>query len=263
MALDPISAVGLAAGILQFIDFTSRLVSVGREITESYDGTTVEHSDIEAVTRNLVDDITPELLDGLKFGTALDQLRMEILKVIPHSPNLPTDWQERFSANLSMMTDQERELYFRSQLLEELSFHDQQEREYRINDAHRNTFHWIFEPPEQSVHRPWSNFESWLQGDNDRLYWITGKAGSGKSTLMKFIVHEDQCLRSLKRWSGNLPLVVTRFYFWNSGSQDQMSQEGLLRSILHDALSQRPQLIPSVLARRWRAFELYGSDKRP
>lgn len=54
MALDPISAVGLGAGILQFVDFTAKLLSVAREVRETADGATVENCDLEAVTRSLV-----------------------------------------------------------------------------------------------------------------------------------------------------------------------------------------------------------------
>ncbi|TLD14090.1 uncharacterized protein PgNI_03108 [Pyricularia grisea] len=54
MPLDPVTAVGLGAGILQIIDFTTKLVDAGREITQSLNGATVEHCDIEAVTRSLV-----------------------------------------------------------------------------------------------------------------------------------------------------------------------------------------------------------------
>ncbi|KAL8350112.1 hypothetical protein RB601_001392 [Gaeumannomyces tritici] len=42
-----------------------------------------------------------------------------------------------------------------------------------------------------------------------------------------------------------------------------MSQEGLPRSILHDALSQRPSPVPKILARRWQRSQLFGSDLRP
>lgn len=32
----------------------------------------------------------------------------------------------------------------------------------------------------------WNDFVAWLE-EGDGLYWIAGKAGSGKSTLMKYI----------------------------------------------------------------------------
>ena len=106
-------------------------------------------------------------------------------------------------------------------------------------------------------------FGSWLEGDGDRLYWITGKAGSGKSTLMKFIVNNELCGEYLKCRRGGHPLVLGRFSFWNSGSQDQMSQEGLLQSLLQDVLAQMPRIIPYVFPKRWARCNLFGSDPRP
>lgn len=46
MVLDPISALGAAAAILQFLDFSMKLVSKASEIKKSADGVTVEHSHI-------------------------------------------------------------------------------------------------------------------------------------------------------------------------------------------------------------------------
>jgi hypothetical protein len=40
---------------------------------------------------------------------------------------------------------------------------------------------------------------------------------------------------------------MTDFYFWNSGTQEQRSQVGLLRTILFSLLKSHPQLMPVVL----------------
>jgi ABC-type thiamine transport system ATPase subunit len=50
-------------------------------------------------------------------------------------------------------------------------------REERILEAHEKTFRWIFKD---------SPFKHWLESKTgSNLFWISGKAGSGKSTLMK------------------------------------------------------------------------------
>lgn len=147
--------------------------------------------------------------------------------------------------SLWRMTAKEKQLFIQDRLLEQLSFQDQPEREHRIAEAHAKTFRWIWTDPTGQPDKPWSHFVAWLEGDDDRLYWMTGKAGSGKSTMMKYVVHQQQCEESLRRWSGKMPLIVTRFYLWNSGSQDQMSQEGLIRAILYDSVSLNiPSLSP-------------------
>jgi len=52
--MDPLTAVGLGANVIQFLEFVTKLVSVGREIGESTHGATVENADLEAVTRSIV-----------------------------------------------------------------------------------------------------------------------------------------------------------------------------------------------------------------
>ena len=51
--MDPLTALGLGANVIQFIDFAWKLIGVGREAAESQNGATVEHTDLENVTRNL------------------------------------------------------------------------------------------------------------------------------------------------------------------------------------------------------------------
>lgn len=63
--------------------------------------------------------------------------------------------------------------------------------ESRINRAHKSTFRWILQDNQsQDHHLPmirWSNFREWLESDN-QIYWIAGKAGSGKSTQEIFVL---------------------------------------------------------------------------
>lgn len=51
--LDPLSAVSLAAAILQFVDFGSKIIVSGYEIYRSADGTTEENTDIEYLTQRI------------------------------------------------------------------------------------------------------------------------------------------------------------------------------------------------------------------
>jgi hypothetical protein len=52
--MDPLSALGLAGNIVQFIDFGSKLVCKGRQIYKSSDGALEQHVDLEATTNDLV-----------------------------------------------------------------------------------------------------------------------------------------------------------------------------------------------------------------
>lgn len=53
--MDPLSAVGLASGIIQLIDFAWRITSGSIEIYNSASGTTKENADIGNVIEDLID----------------------------------------------------------------------------------------------------------------------------------------------------------------------------------------------------------------
>ncbi|KAM0794759.1 hypothetical protein BDR22DRAFT_814707, partial [Usnea florida] len=128
-------------------------------------------------------------------------------------------------------------------------------RHEKIVDAHTKTFEWIFHKDSlRTEFRGEKTFVDWLAHGND-VFWIKGKAGSGKSTLMKFLSHHQETVKMLESWSGQQKLVVASFYFWASGTELQKSQEGLLQSLLYEILSQCPELIPVAVPRRWeRSF---------
>ncbi|KAG4428595.1 hypothetical protein IFR05_015919 [Cadophora sp. M221] len=127
--------------------------------------------------------------------------------------------------------------------------------------AHAATFNWIFENPNDED-RPWSNFSDWLQS-GDGIYRINGKAGSGKSTLMKYLYGHSRMLELLKPWSGPLALhVAANFFFSSSGTSEQKSLVGLLRSLLYELLSKHKDLISIVLHQQWME-ENTGSRSEP
>lgn len=92
--------------------------------------------------------------------------------------------------------------------------------------------------------QPWSNFKDWLEGDSNDPYWLSGKPGSGKSTLMKYISTElrsyYQSHDTLSAWAD---AVTCSFFFWNLGSSLQKSYVGLLRSLLLQIAQQQPEMI--------------------
>ena len=152
-----------------------------------------------------------------------------------------------------------REQRLQARLLESLRFSELSDRHSRIAEAHDKTFQWIYRHP-RVENNSWKSFTNWLQGDT-LLYWITGKAGSGKSTLMKYIHNDVRTLEHLKTWAGGVALVTAAFFFWNSGTSMQMSQAGLLRSLLFQTLERLPTLTPYVVPGRWEAYKLFGQDQ--
>jgi hypothetical protein len=97
-----------------------------------------------------------------------------------------------------------------------------------------------------------TSFKRWLTSD-DGVFWINGKAGSGKSTLMKFLANHWKTKALLRQWSGSGDLIIASFYFWSAGHESQRSQLGLLKGLLYQVILQCPHLIPSVWSSRWDA----------
>lgn len=133
-------------------------------------------------------------------------------------------------------------------LKDSLLFPAMNHRKEQIQDAHSDTFHWIFDDC-PTAEDQWDCFGCWLRNDKG-LYWINGKAGSGKSTIMNYISHDSEMNKGLKRWSGQDDTVVAKFFFWNSGTALERSLEGLFRTLLWQILDQSPQtagvLFPSL-----------------
>jgi hypothetical protein len=99
-----------------------------------------------------------------------------------------------------------------------------------------------------------TNFLTWLKSDGG-LFHISGKAGSGKSTLMKFLCSRERTKEELQAWAGEgRKLVFARFYFWkSSGDRLQMTLPGLYRSILFETLKYCPNLIPELFKKQWES----------
>ncbi|RDW79842.1 hypothetical protein BP6252_04480 [Coleophoma cylindrospora] len=139
-------------------------------------------------------------------------------------------------------------------ILAELSFETMQDRQEEVVEAHKHTFDWIFKPESECAQRRWDNFSEWLKYGNG-TYWINGKAGSGKSTLMRHICESKETPKLLQIWARDTRLTICKFFFWNSGTMEQRSQTGLLRSLVHDILRENPDLSPLIIPSTWaRAY---------
>ena len=127
--------------------------------------------------------------------------------------------------------------------LKSLRFDDMNLRSNEISESHRETFGWIFN--DETGHA-WDDFNHWLR-KGQKIYWINGKAGSGKSTLMKFIVEDERTLLALNSWANGKDCMILKFYFWLSGSKFQRAMKGFLCSLLHQMMSNDGNLIESVI----------------
>ncbi|KAK3365484.1 hypothetical protein B0T24DRAFT_391162 [Lasiosphaeria ovina] len=159
-------------------------------------------------------------------------------------------------------------------LLRSLKYDTMNDRQDRISDSHEGTFDWILKGtrpwiedidtnrsglrngahfhPDCSHHIvklgvTWSCFPCWIESPNDKFYWVQGKAGSGKSTLMKFLVTAPDTWSYLKSTS-RVPIVLPHF-FWAAGEAMQRSIRGLLLNLLYQILSHDSGALDKVIER--------------
>ncbi|KAJ9149486.1 hypothetical protein NKR23_g4326 [Pleurostoma richardsiae] len=126
-------------------------------------------------------------------------------------------------------------------------------REGAIAKAFESTYEWIFsrEPKKLDGKLLWDSFPDWLESNTNTPYWLSGKPGSGKSTIIKFMANNSHLKRHLSKWAGPLPVFLSTYYAWNSGFSMQKTWEGLKRTVLYQVIEQSPSLIPIIAPRRW------------
>ena len=174
-------------------------------------------------------------------------------KTLDNRHEIYHDARKESMERLVTLADTASKMARQQRLLRQLRFRHMSARHSNVADAHPKTFQWIFEesaPKHQSA----IDFAGWLHS-GDPIYWISGKPGSGKSTLMKYLVDETRTLSILQKWAYPDKLVVASFFFWIAGTPIQKSQEGLLRSLLYEILRKCPDLIHLCLKSRWDQSE--------
>ena len=184
---------------------------------------------------------------------------------IAERQGLVKDWQQNHRSILESLSEdvtgvvrEKRAAQSKRLLLHSLDFPQLKERRQAIAKAHVKTFSWIFDRNDAAEESHWSNFVEWAIQDSDQnhLYWVTGKPGSGKSTLMRYLYEEKRTKTLLRHWAKDQKLVMASCFFWNPGLRMQKSFEGLMRSLIHEILIQCPELIQAAAPWRWQWYEL-------
>lgn len=105
-----------------------------------------------------------------------------------------------------------------------------------------------------TVTAQWDALVNWLRSA-DRLLWIQGKLGAGKSTLVNFLVQDGGARKALSQWGEN-PLVISHF-FCRVGSI-----EGFLCSLIFQLLSENHEIVDTLLAERALTRPIFSSTNR-
>lgn len=115
-----------------------------------------------------------------------------------------------------------------------LSYPEMQAGENRVEIAYKATYDWVQSSKE---------YREWKSCGNGKLL-IKGKAGCGKSTLMKQLIQREE-----SRKNTDPHHVVCGFFFNARGAAMEKSVEAMLRTLLHQLLRQDP-----ILYRRLKPF---------
>ncbi|KAI0167441.1 hypothetical protein BJ166DRAFT_519941 [Pestalotiopsis sp. NC0098] len=144
----------------------------------------------------------------------------------------------------------------RSRVLESLKYDGMHLRRSTVKEHHPETLEWAFEERQSNQEYgntvpTWDSFGQWLRTD-DQTYWVSGKPGSGKSTLMSFLLRDARTQRHLNEWSPDT-LILSHFLL-SSGHLLQRNTRGTYLSLLHQILdddSKHGSALLSSLASRF------------
>ena len=168
----------------------------------------------------------------------------ELTSLVSKECSEPTSAIADLTSQLSALAIEGKVYPIQLKVIESLRFEMISERRKRIVEAHPTTFEWLFAKT-SPVELPGVSMLQWLKARNG-IYWVSGKAGSGKSTLMKFLVSDARTRNALHTWAGQKRLIVASYFFWNAGTDMQKSQLGLLQTLLYTVLQQCPPLVSQI-----------------
>lgn len=123
-------------------------------------------------------------------------------------------------------------------LQDSLHYRQMNSRYNEIKDTEHQTFEWILD--DQSKHELSLGLRQWLRADKG-IYLIEGKAGSGKSTFMKFLCTHQRTKDLLNVWSNGTEVLLLFHSFWLVGANLQYSMKGMLASLIHQITKVHPE----------------------
>ncbi|KAJ9605208.1 hypothetical protein H2200_010598 [Cladophialophora chaetospira] len=147
-------------------------------------------------------------------------------------------------------TDEEVHDALKVRLLDALAFPEMNERRNMI-EGHVNDFgasyHWLFHRQEELAEH---DFVEWLQ-NGEEIYWVNGKPGSGKSTLMDYIYQSLQPKgvghHHIKEWAEPYHVQLLSFWFFRPASSVLLkSLQGFWRSLCFQILDTDENVVKKI-----------------
>lgn len=240
-------------------DQTELLMAALEDLNDSI-GISVDRVELRDTIRQLVEagrsisllGLGEELMKSLGTGTGIPQVIRNELKEVLWSDGwemdtpIPGVSTSDTSPNLDIATVSHA-------ISTSVLFCGADTREEAIPKAFGNTYKWILhsKSPGQHGNPSEESLPEWLAENSSTVFWITGKPGSGKSTMMKFLLHQPLLRDHLSKGLGKLRLLVVGYYAWNVGKHLQRSFEGLKRMVVSQVLDLDPELTLKLAPRRW------------
>lgn len=145
------------------------------------------------------------------------------------------------------------------------------DRQQSIKPPLFKSFEWIFDDSpasETKTKAPWEppepqerpregmrgKFARWLRSE-ELFFWISGKTGSGKSSLMSLIQSDRRTDEALSVWAGGRHVYKFSFYFWRPGSALQKTVRGLIRSLLFQLAQANDVVLDNLTATQSTVYD--------
>ncbi|KAI9719620.1 MAG: hypothetical protein M1812_003391 [Candelaria pacifica] len=123
-----------------------------------------------------------------------------------------------------------------------------------ISQAYDGTSKWIWREGSDSG----PGFIEWLRGPSG-VFWITGKPGAGKSTLMKYICNGTKLTEFLSPCDHPSRLLQASYFFSDKGSPSEKTWSGLLHALLRQLLT-KVRTVPKEIEVRYDELQFRSID---
>lgn len=147
-----------------------------------------------------------------------------------------------------MLTD-ERSCREAGKIVQILRYDQIENRERQIDhQAHNATYAWLCTPEGQMIQQVKDLVEFLNTGTG--LFWVSGEAASGKSTLMKYLAGPRRDGNDVWQWEGSRDVTIACHFCWIV-DDFQKTQSALLRTLLYHIFWAELDITPKVCHLVW------------